>query len=311
MNQPLISLVICTYNNADSLAITLEQLSIQKIADSNNVEIILVNNNSSDHTASVCEKFIQNTKLSARYFLESRQGLSHARNTGVQNSKGIYILFTDDDADLPDNWLETYQIIIEKYKPDCLYSKIKIIWDKPAPWWFLPAYNPCFVHLDYGSELLYVNDFHKEFYGKNFSIKKEFIEKAGGFDPALGRNGGKLIAGEETLLYRKLIELQKKVIYFPNASVGHRLKEREYTEENIRKLFIDSAYSIHHISRLSARKHIIGRPFRAIVDNIQMIATASIRYLGATFVSDRPRKLYHKLCLLRSLTYIKLWVLNK
>lgn len=311
MNKPLISLVICTYNNADSLALTLEQLSAQQTSLSDSFEIILVNNNSSDHTAKICEEFVRTSKVAARYFLESRQGLSHARNTGVQNSTGLYILFTDDDAELPVNWLETYKTIIEQYQPDCLYSKINIIWDKPIPWWFLPAYNPCFVHLDYGSKLLHVSDFHKEFYGKNFSIKKDFIEAAGGFDPALGRNGGKLIAGEETLLYRKLIELQKKVIYFPDAPVGHRLKEREYSEGNIRKMFIDSAYSIHHISRLSARKRIFGRPLRAIIDNVKMVVTASIHYIGSAIASDKPRKLYHKLCLLRSLTYIKLWVLAK
>jgi glycosyltransferase involved in cell wall biosynthesis len=311
INRPLISVVICTYNNAPSLELTLGQLTAQQTTCRNNFEVILVNNNSSDRTAEICEAFVQQTNLPARYFLEPRQGLSHARNTGVQSSSGVYILFTDDDADLPIDWLESYQTIINKHQPDCLYSKIDIIWDQPPPWWFLPEYNPCFVHLDYGSKLLHVNDLHKEFYGKNFSVKKELIEKMGGFDPALGRNGGKLIAGEETLLYRKLIEMKKIVIYFPNAAVGHRLKDREYTEENIRKQFIDSAYSIHHISQLVARKRILGRPFRAIVDNLCMIASSSISYLISALQSNRSYKLYHKLCLLRSLTYIKLWVSAK
>ena len=311
INRPLISVVICTYNNATSLALTLEQLSAQQTTNKQNFEIILINNNSSDHTSEICKSFVEQTPISARYFLESRQGLSHARNTGVQNSSGIYILFTDDDADLPINWLESYQKIIEEHQPDCLYSKINVIWDKPSPWWFLPEYNPCFVHLDYGPELLHVSDYHKEFYGKNFSVKKELIERMGGFDPALGRNGGKLIAGEETLLYRRLIEMNKIVIYFPNAAVGHRLKEREYTEENIRKQFIDSAYSIHHISRLVARKRILGRPFRAIIDNLQMVASSLLGYIIAALQSNKSYKLYHKLCLLRSLTYIKLWVSAK
>ena len=140
MNQhPIISVVLCTYNNADSLAITLEQLSRQKLQNNDDVEIILVDNNSPDHTQRIFQEFSEKSYLTNSCFFESRQGLSHARNTGVANAKGHYILFTDDDADIPENWLESYLTQINSNKPDCLYSRINIIWDKEKPWWFLPS----------------------------------------------------------------------------------------------------------------------------------------------------------------------------
>ena len=217
--QPTISVVICTYNNADSLAITLQQLAAQTGIDKESVEIILVDNNSPDHTRQTCLNFTQHSTLASTYIFEQRQGLSHARNTGVANARGEYILFTDDDADIPAHWLSAYLEQIAKNKPDCLYSRINIIWDKAKPWWFLPEYTPCFVGVDYGNEAIVVTNIHREFYGKNFCMKKTLIIELGGFDPALGRNGSKLIAGEETLLYRRMIQQQKHLLYFYQSEI--------------------------------------------------------------------------------------------
>jgi glycosyltransferase involved in cell wall biosynthesis len=306
-----VSVVICTYNNANSLAITLQQLSQQIITNRADVEIIIVDNNSPDNTRDVCTAFIQSCPVTARYIFESRQGLSHARNTGVANAKGEYILFTDDDADLPAHWLSTYVQEIFKHKPDCLYSRINIIWDKAKPWWFLPAYTPCFVGVDYGNQNIVVTDMHREFYGKNFCIKKSLVLALGGFDPALGRNGSKLIAGEETLLYRRMVQQKKQLRYFPGAPVGHRLKEREYLAENIKKQFIDGAYSSYHIANIMARKRLLGRPLQALVHSLITLVKSSARYLYYWVTQKKPQYYYHHLNILKHLTFIKLWIFAK
>lgn len=301
--KPLISIVLCTYNNADSLNITLSQLAKLDQPKQGVLEIIVVDNNSSDHTAEVAKPFTHNYSQ-FHYYFEARQGLSHARNTGLEKALGEYILFTDDDADIPPQWVTAYYQIIHQYLPDCLYSKINIIWDKPKPWWFIPEYTPCFVGLDYGNELLEITDIHREFYGKNFCVRKSILIDLGGFDPNLGRQGTKLAAGEETLLYRKMIWSGNKVIYFPDAGVGHRLKEREYSSANIKKLFVDGAYSSHHIATLTARKKIFGRPARALVDSVRNLLRSALYFVIAR---SRSNRYYHYLCLCKNLTLIKLW----
>ncbi len=309
-SKPIISVVICTFNNADSLAITLQQLSVQVTQHKENIEIILVDNNSPDHTKEIYSKFAREASIASSYFFEARQGLSHARNTGVANARGEYILFTDDDAEIPPHWLDAYLLQIEKSRPDCLYSRIHIIWDKDKPWWFLPEYTACFVGVDYGSRSLRVADIHKEFYGKNFCIKKSLILALGGFDPALGRNGAKLVAGEETLLYRKMIEQKNHLLYFPDAPVGHRLKDREYLAENIKKQFIDGAYSTHHIAKIMARKKFLGRPARALVDSVVELTKSSVLCAGYRIAGRRPEGYYHYLNILKNLTFIKLWIFS-
>ncbi|MFX6888208.1 glycosyltransferase, partial [Acinetobacter baumannii] len=78
-----ISIVICTYNRAQYLPDALDSLHHQTI-DKQLYEIIVVNNNSTDNTAEVCEAYIKKYRdLSITYLLETKQGASFARNSGA------------------------------------------------------------------------------------------------------------------------------------------------------------------------------------------------------------------------------------
>ena len=306
---PLISIVLCTYNNADSLDITLNQLANIIHGEQKLIEVIVVNNNSPDNTALIAQQYAEKNPA-FHYYFESKQGLSHARNTGLEKAQGKYILFTDDDAEIPPHWINEYLHTINTFSPDCLYSKINIIWDKPKPWWFIPEYTPYFVGLDYGESILTIEDIHHEFYGKNFCVLKSLLIELGGFDPNLGRQGTKLAAGEETLLYIKMIMKGKKVIYFPSAGVGHRLKEREYTSEHIKKLFIDGAHSSHHIAKMSARKKIINRPARMLIDSTRELIQSSTKYMMSLMSGQKAKHYYYYLRMRKSLMLLKLWIQN-
>lgn len=311
INSPLISIVLCTYNNADSLAITLEHIACQRLTDTSIVEVIVVDNNSPDHTRQVFDKFGLYSSIVFHYFFEPRQGLSHARNTGVEKAKGQYILFTDDDADIPDDWVARYLQKIHEVAPDCLYSKININWEKPVPWWYTNRFRPCFVGLDYGDSAIDVDNFDKEFFGKNFCIKKEIILQYGGFDPALGRNGTRLIAGEETIIYRRLVEEGRRILYFPEAPVGHRLKDREYSEANITKQFIDGAHSSYHVAKLTARKKLLDRPLGVLLDSLTAIPLSLANIVKYAIVRNRQEVFFHRVNLVRSLVLLRLWIIKK
>jgi len=307
---PLISVVICTYNNADSLKLTLNELSKCEISNTEDVELLCVDNNSPDHALGVISEIKSQFKFSVKYLFESRQGLSHARNLGLKEAKGEYILFTDDDAKIPVNWLREYLDKIQQYNPDCLYSKISILWDRPIPSWFIPEYRPFFVCLDYGDNDLSVDDIHHEFFGKNFCVKKQVLDGLGGFNPNLGRCGDRLIAGEETLIYRELIKRRKKVIYFPGAEVGHRLKDREYEFDNMRKMYSDSAYSFYYLSKLTALKVFLGRPLYPLKASLNAILNHLIHLLKSHIKRDSRYVLYNKIQLAKHLKVLSLWVKN-
>jgi glycosyltransferase involved in cell wall biosynthesis len=302
----ILSVIICTYNNAESLDISLGQLNQQKYNHRLRVEYLVVDNNSSDHTASVIQKHMINNPLIVSVF-EPKQGLSHARNTGVNLAKGQYVLFTDDDAELPDNWINEYLNIINSWQPDCCFSKIAVVWNKQKPWWYCNVYRSCFVELNYGDKLIQVKDLHHEFYGKNFCLKKSELHKIGGFDPKLGRMGDRLIAGEETIIYRRFVSNRKNIIYFPNAAVGHRLKDREYTLEHITKLFIDNAYSTLHMANIFSTKKVFNRPLGIFFRAVKEIITSMYLYVLYLLNKNQQLSFYQQLKIKRSLRILLLW----
>lgn len=304
---PELSVVLCTYNNAESLKRTLEQLNEQTFCSNFSVEYIIVDNNSTDNTAITIKKFCEKNSLFS-YAFEEKQGLSHARNAGTTTAKGKYLLFTDDDAEIPKNWIQEYIDIIQQYSPVCTYSKIAVIWDQPKPWWYLTAFRPYFVELDYGDKILNVTDIHHEFFGKNFCVLKSEIEAQGGFNPKLGRMGDKLVAGEETIIYRKMIATHKTVIYFPSAQVGHRLKPKEYSVEHIHKLFSDGAYTSYNLAKANSSKKVAGRPIGLLLHSLLSIIKSSLKWVSASFQKSPSEQLLHKLILIRSFKIIALWI---
>ena len=105
---PIITIVLCTYNNATSLDITLKQISQCIIPLGYQVALLVIDNNSSDNTQNVITNRLAGYPFSCRSLFESRQGISYARNAALEQSTGTYILFTDDDATIPVNWISLY-----------------------------------------------------------------------------------------------------------------------------------------------------------------------------------------------------------
>lgn len=87
--QPLVSIVICTYNRREDLRRGLDALAALTYPDR---EVIVVDNRSTDGTAELLAGY------PVRRVLEERQGVSHARNAGIEAARGDWLLYFDDDA---------------------------------------------------------------------------------------------------------------------------------------------------------------------------------------------------------------------
>jgi glucosyl-dolichyl phosphate glucuronosyltransferase len=307
---PKISIVICTYNNAHSLKMTLTDIANCKIYETDIVELLCIDNNSSDETKDVFYEIFPSFNFKASYHFENKQGLSNARNLGLNRASGDYVLFTDDDAIIPTGWINKYLCIIKQKTPDCLYSKISVIWDKPKPWWYVKEYAPFFVHLDYGDKIISVKDYDHEFFGKNFCLNKKLLISLGGFDPKLGRCGNRLISGEETLIYKKLIQRKHTVIYFPDAEIGHRLKEREYSYGNIKKIINDSSYSSYHLAKSLPGRKVIRRPLYLLKENLVSVPLSLIKMIFYALCFNIKMSLYHYLQFRKNIKTILLWSID-
>lgn len=91
--EPLISVIVPVYNVETFLPRCLESIVSQTYK---NIEIILVDNGSTDSSGELCDSFVK-TESRASVIHQANRGLWHARNTGQKEAKGDFIMFVDSD----------------------------------------------------------------------------------------------------------------------------------------------------------------------------------------------------------------------
>lgn len=127
MSKPLVSIIIPAYNAEDYLEETI-QSALNQTYD--NIEIFIINDGSTDHTAAIAGKF----KDFATLINQSNQGVSVARNIGLQNSKGRYISFLDaDDWYYPTNIEEKVDLLEANPEIGIAHSLLVVTDEKLQP----------------------------------------------------------------------------------------------------------------------------------------------------------------------------------
>lgn len=116
-----VSIVIPTYNKSSRLNIMIESLcqEIEKLDSEFKVEVLIIDDGSTDNTKKVIEKY--NDRIPLKYIYQNNSGLSCARNTGIKNSSFSNLLFLDDDRVICDGYLSS----LFTCKADIVFGKRK------------------------------------------------------------------------------------------------------------------------------------------------------------------------------------------
>lgn len=182
-----LSLIVPTYNRANYLTKALKTFASQSL-DNHRYEIIIIDNNSTDQTRKIFDEAVKgNPGNHWKYFLETKQGLHHARNRGILEAQGDIVVFGDDDIEASSSWLEK---IFDAFKDDetigIVGGRIYPRWDAEPPAWILDygtkKTHPVFAYLDYGNDALILDD-AQYVYGCNFAIRRDLAIKTGGSFP--------------------------------------------------------------------------------------------------------------------------------
>ncbi len=201
-----LSIVICTYNRSSFLREGLEAIVQQRLAFLDvPIELIVLDNNSSDDTSYVVEEF-QNefSSISLVYYLEKQQGLSYSRNRAIQIAKGKFIAFLDDDAVVNKNWLTSLLHGINNIDAQVFGGPIYPRFEISCPNWIDSNY---FIRkFKKKNGYLYGLSEIKGFAGGNVCFKKDVFDQIGYFDTSIGMIGNTLGLGEETDLFARLYD---------------------------------------------------------------------------------------------------------
>ena len=122
MEEYLFSIIIPVYNNANFLEKCIKSVLNQKIKD---VQVILVNDRSTDGSEKICKKYRKKFNLSL-INNKKRLGVSISRNNGIKLAKGKYIVFLDsDDYLLKNSLIKLKKIILKSSFPDVVLNNCK------------------------------------------------------------------------------------------------------------------------------------------------------------------------------------------
>lgn len=240
-----ITFIICTYNRADYLGDALTSL-MECEQPSEPVEILVVDNNSKDETKQVVKNHRERetSLITISLVEEYNQGLSYARNRGIEEASAPVIVFVDDDIRATDQYINAWLTFFKSHpEAKAAGGKIHIQFDDPRPGWMSRFLLPLLGHHDHGNS---VKHYRKSDYpfGGNMAFKKKLLNRFEPFNTELGRIGKDLKASEEKELFQRLKKNGVRVYYVPKAKLFHRVNASRLTFEYIQRQALGLGQSI-------------------------------------------------------------------
>jgi glycosyltransferase involved in cell wall biosynthesis len=244
-----ITVIICTFNRSASLRKTLESIENCIVPDGVTWEVLVVDNNSTDGTRSVCESFIQRNDGRFRYLFESRQGKSFALNAAIENARGELLFFTDDDVIVHPNWVLETLLAFEEERCACVAGKIVPVWVSEKPAWFSSegpyALMAAIVQYDLGDERC---DVKAPPFGANLAFKRDIFVKYGLFRPDLGPSAENYFGGEDTEYCRRVMAGNEKFVYAPRAIIFHPVEKNRIEKQYFRSWYFKHGQAVTRAS---------------------------------------------------------------
>jgi glycosyltransferase involved in cell wall biosynthesis len=208
---PKLSLVICTRNRAAQLKTCLDTLG--KIVTRHTWQLVIVNNGSTDSTAEVIESFIKESSISTCYVLETKPGLSAARNTGWQSANTNFIAFIDDDCYPNPDYVDT---LMHAFSGDLKLGFVGgrvLLYDPTDLPITIQTHNQKIDFLP--NTTIMAGTIH----GANFAFRREALNAAKGFDELFG--AGKKYPCEDVDTMAEILRLGWAGLYEPSIVVYH------------------------------------------------------------------------------------------
>lgn len=246
-------------------------------------ELLVVDNNSADSTRGAVEAFVAATRMRVRYLFEPRQGLSHARNTGIAGARGAIVAFTDDDVRPAPDWVGAVAAAFRGSDTDILGGRILPDWQHPPPPWlaarpFLRGPLAILEH-PHPRRVLEARGV-PNVWGANMAFRREVFERVGLFDPRWGVSGKKLYRGEEAELLRRALAAGFRAFYDPGVAVRHRIPAARMRRRYICRLYFDRAEGFVLSQPTPAGRGLLGAPlyaYRGVARHLGGWAWAAVR----------------------------------
>ena len=253
------SIIVCTYNRAESLRDTLRALRAQKTSPTRSWEVVVVDNNSKDDTRKVVEEVQAEWPL-LRYEFEQAQGLSHARNHGIATAQGDVLLFTDDDVLPEPEWMEVTLSGLEKSNADACGGYIAPIWETPPPAWLTERFYGFLAVRTDRTDDYPITQASQAPFGANMAMKRTVFDRVALFDTSRGRKGNVLASGEDGEMFERILAAGLKAIFLGQSRVHHKVEAFRLSKRYFRRWRFQTSRNIAQSRGLAGERRLFNIP---------------------------------------------------
>lgn len=207
--------------------------SLMNLEGSNqfDISILIVDNDGNQSAFQIVEVYKAKSKFPIKYFVEPNQNIALARNMAVEKADGDYIAFVDDDETVSPQWINELFKTVHQNGYDGAFGPImESFFNEPPNWLKKGKFFNRRTNLKTGHLLNY-----KQTSSGNCFLKKKVLnEVEGPFDPDFGLSGG-----EDTALFKKLIDLKKVFVCVADAITYEWIpEERANLKYLVRRAFL-------------------------------------------------------------------------
>lgn len=228
-----VTVILCTFNRCPILPKALESVAASVLPDTVQWEVLIVDNNSTDQTRGVVEEFCHRYPGRFRYLREPQQGLSRARNAGIQAAQGGVLAFMDDDVIVEPTWLQNLTAHLHSSQWVGAGGRVRLENNFVPPRWLLlegpySMAGSLGAAFDLGDQ---AGELDRPPFGTNMAFRKSMFEKHGGFRIDLGRSAKNMIGKEDTEFGERLMAAGERLWYAPSAIVFHPVPKERLTKK--------------------------------------------------------------------------------
>ena len=231
------TIAIPTHNRAPMLQAALNSVQELQQPPSFELEVLVIDNASTDHTPTVIEEACRSGPLAIRAVHEPDQGLNMARNRALIDANSEWIIFLDDDMLVDPGWLRGFTEAIDAYAPTAVVGPVEPWFEAdPEPWLTPMMLDSVTSAYSRKGDTLHIVEQQRahELPGCNFAVKLDAALQAGGFHPALDRRGAGMLAEGDFELGRNLVRLGRSTAYSPRCRIRHFVSKHKISREGLR-----------------------------------------------------------------------------
>ena len=246
MHQELISIIVPIFNTEKHLHQCLDSISSQSYG---NFECLLINDGSTDASASICREYVAKDAR-FRYFEKENGGVSSARNLGIERSGGAYITFIDSDDWIEFDYLEVLYSAIIQETADISVSSYRTYEMSKNQWLFHAfkrvEHQKVFSRQELFNQLMFLHSFDSSYGFVSCKLVRKSILTGIWFNESTH-------LGEDMEFWFKLYLIAEKVVFSNRDTYVYRRDLNDSRYATLKHIKSDVQQRLNFIAFLRAR----------------------------------------------------------